>query len=262
MLGLRLAERQRADQQRERSDTTCSTGSRQRSADPAGSCSSATSPATSSSITTRSISMERRPCTPTAAPRPRRGRSRASGSSTTPCAHNQYGINGAGSSSGNAALAAYFPGAVVQGNWLQGGTASRYPAGNLFSGTFAAAFMDVDAAETTGCRSSSVLLGARTDRHQYRRRHASPSATGAAPRGRRPGAGSPRNLPVGRLVVRVSAMISEPGRRAAQRCRVPSACAMADDVGAESLPSEAAAADTAARRQPIVPARDVHEHAA
>lgn len=39
--------------------------------------------------------------------------------------HNQYGINGASSSYGNTALSAYFPGAAVQGNWLQGGSASR-----------------------------------------------------------------------------------------------------------------------------------------
>jgi hypothetical protein len=57
--------------------------------------------------------------------------------------HNDYGINGASSSSGNTALAAYFPGAVVTGNWLQGGSASRYPAGNFFTGTFDEAFLDV-----------------------------------------------------------------------------------------------------------------------
>src|SRR5262245_13317159 len=47
-------------------------------------------------------------------------------------AHNSYGIFGSGSSSGNASIATYLPGAVVTANVLAGGTASRYPAGNLF----------------------------------------------------------------------------------------------------------------------------------
>lgn len=73
--------------------------------------------------------------------------------------HNQYGINGAGSSTGNTALTAYFPGAVVQGNWLQGGTASRYPAGNFFSGTFASAFVDVTTANYQPATGSLLLTG-------------------------------------------------------------------------------------------------------
>jgi hypothetical protein len=76
--------------------------------------------------------------------------------------HNQYGINGASSASGNTALSAYFPGAVVQGNWLQGGTASRYPAGNFFSGTFADAFVDAGRADYRASV-GSVLLGRATD---------------------------------------------------------------------------------------------------
>jgi hypothetical protein len=72
--------------------------------------------------------------------------------------HNQYGINGAGASYGNGALTAYFPGAVVQGNWFQGGLASRYPAGNIFAGTFEAAFMNVAAGDYR-VSVSSVLLG-------------------------------------------------------------------------------------------------------
>jgi hypothetical protein len=76
--------------------------------------------------------------------------------------HNQYGINGASTSYGNAALAMYFPGAVVQGNWLQGGTESRYPAGNFFSGSFASAFMD-SANGDYRVSVSSVLIGRATD---------------------------------------------------------------------------------------------------
>ncbi|MEN3339111.1 MAG: hypothetical protein V7647_2787 [Acidobacteriota bacterium] len=76
--------------------------------------------------------------------------------------HNLYGINGAGSSYGNTALTAYFPGSVVQGNWLQGGTASRYPAGNIFAGTFEPAFMDVAAGDYR-VSVGSVLLGGALD---------------------------------------------------------------------------------------------------
>ncbi|MGB2714474.1 MAG: hypothetical protein WBC51_09875, partial [Vicinamibacterales bacterium] len=57
--------------------------------------------------------------------------------------HNAYGINGASFSTGTTTLAAYFPGAVVTHNWMPGGTASRYPAGNLFSGSFEWGFVDV-----------------------------------------------------------------------------------------------------------------------
>ena len=57
--------------------------------------------------------------------------------------HNAYGINGESFSTGTTTLNGYFPGGIVTGNWLPGGTASRYPAGNLFSGTFESGFMDV-----------------------------------------------------------------------------------------------------------------------
>jgi hypothetical protein len=76
--------------------------------------------------------------------------------------HNQYGINGESSSYGNTALAAYFPGAVVQGNWFQGGASSRYPAGNFFSGAFADAFMDLQKADYR-VSVSSILIGRATD---------------------------------------------------------------------------------------------------
>jgi hypothetical protein len=76
--------------------------------------------------------------------------------------HRQYGINGASSAYGNTALNAYFPGAVVQRNWLQGGTPARYPAGNLFSGTFEQAFTDLASADYH-VSVGSVLTGAATD---------------------------------------------------------------------------------------------------
>ena len=56
--------------------------------------------------------------------------------------HNSYGINGTDVGFGNAILEHFFPNAVFEGNWLQGGQASRYPAGNFFSGTFDGAFAD------------------------------------------------------------------------------------------------------------------------
>ena len=46
--------------------------------------------------------------------------------------HNTYGINGSSYSPGLAAILAYMPDGVVTANVLAGGTASRYPAGNLF----------------------------------------------------------------------------------------------------------------------------------
>jgi hypothetical protein len=46
--------------------------------------------------------------------------------------HGQYGINGAGSSTGTAALQKFFDNPVVTGNWLSGGSSSRYPAGNRY----------------------------------------------------------------------------------------------------------------------------------
>jgi hypothetical protein len=47
-------------------------------------------------------------------------------------AHNTYGINGSGSSSGLTALNAYAAGFIGRGNVLAGGKASLYPAGNYF----------------------------------------------------------------------------------------------------------------------------------
>ena len=61
--------------------------------------------------------------------------------------HGKYGVFGASSSTGNASLARYFPGAVFSYNVLAGGSASLYPPTNLFPSVaeFYASF--VDAAE-------------------------------------------------------------------------------------------------------------------
>lgn len=50
--------------------------------------------------------------------------------------HGAYGINGAGASTGLPTLQTFFAGAVVTGNWLSGGSPSRYPAGNRFDTPF------------------------------------------------------------------------------------------------------------------------------
>ena len=57
--------------------------------------------------------------------------------------HNDYGIAGAEVSFGNQIIAAFFGDGEVRGNWLQGGSATSYPAGNYFDGTFASAFADL-----------------------------------------------------------------------------------------------------------------------
>jgi hypothetical protein len=46
--------------------------------------------------------------------------------------HNSFGVHGAGRSTGNDTLQAFFPGAVFDNNVLAGGRASIYPAGNFF----------------------------------------------------------------------------------------------------------------------------------
>jgi hypothetical protein len=46
--------------------------------------------------------------------------------------HNAYGIYGNAVGTGNPAIATYFPGGVVTGNVLAGGSAAAYPAGNAF----------------------------------------------------------------------------------------------------------------------------------
>lgn len=73
--------------------------------------------------------------------------------------HNQYGLNGASFAYGNALLAGYFPEAWVQGNWLQGGSASKYPAGNIFSGAFADAFSNPSARDYRPAVGSVLLTG-------------------------------------------------------------------------------------------------------
>jgi hypothetical protein len=76
--------------------------------------------------------------------------------------HGDYGINGAGTGYGTQTLTAYFPGAIFSRNWLAGGTAARYPAGNYFSGTFLSGFVGPNSGDWRAA-SGSVLIGSATD---------------------------------------------------------------------------------------------------
>ncbi|MBA3231413.1 MAG: hypothetical protein H0T05_01210 [Acidobacteria bacterium] len=76
--------------------------------------------------------------------------------------HSAYGINGAHFAWGTGILDGYFPGATVNGNWMQGGTAARYPSGNHFSGTFASAFVDL-ASRDYRAAAGGILAGRATD---------------------------------------------------------------------------------------------------
>ena len=66
--------------------------------------------------------------------------------------HGEYGINGAGASTGTLTLSRYFPSLVMTGNWLSGGNPAKYPAGNRFDTPFTAGL-----APTTG---SAVISSA------------------------------------------------------------------------------------------------------
>jgi hypothetical protein len=63
--------------------------------------------------------------------------------------HNTYGIKGQGLASGIPTLNVFFPGAVVRGNVLAGGTASMYPTGNFFptAANFTAQFVNTAASD-------------------------------------------------------------------------------------------------------------------
>ncbi len=50
--------------------------------------------------------------------------------------HGDYGINGAGASTGTLTLQMYFPNVVMTGNWLSGGNPAKYPPGNRFEVPF------------------------------------------------------------------------------------------------------------------------------
>jgi hypothetical protein len=72
--------------------------------------------------------------------------------------HGSYGITGAYFAYGNAILNGFFPESVFTANYLSGGSATRYPAGNLFSGAFTDQFVNPTSDFTV--RASSPLKGA------------------------------------------------------------------------------------------------------
>jgi hypothetical protein len=76
--------------------------------------------------------------------------------------HRDYGINGANFAWGLGILTAYFPGAAVAGNWLAGGTAARYPPGNLFAGPFEDALPGAASGDYRPAP-GGILIGAATD---------------------------------------------------------------------------------------------------
>ena len=76
--------------------------------------------------------------------------------------HNDYGLNGAGAAFGSGVIARYFPDGVVASNWLQGGYATRYPASNLFTGTFESGFVDA-AARDYSAAPNGILVGRASD---------------------------------------------------------------------------------------------------
>ena len=75
--------------------------------------------------------------------------------------HGTYGINGAYFGYGNGILNGFLPGAVFTANYLAGGSPSRYPAGNLFPGTFIDQFVGPPSDFTV--REGSLLKGAAAD---------------------------------------------------------------------------------------------------
>ena len=76
--------------------------------------------------------------------------------------HGSYGINGDYFGYGNGVIKGFLPGGSVTGNYLAGGSASRYPAGNRFAGTFDAEF-ESPATGDYRLRAGSALRGAASD---------------------------------------------------------------------------------------------------
>jgi hypothetical protein len=76
--------------------------------------------------------------------------------------HGAYGVNGNYFSYGNGIIENYLPAAIVTSNFLPGGSASRYPGGNRFSGSFDAQFVAA-ATDDFRLREDSVLRGTASD---------------------------------------------------------------------------------------------------
>jgi PKD repeat protein len=76
--------------------------------------------------------------------------------------HGSYGFNGAYFTYGISMLNGFYPDGVLTGNYLAGGSASRYPAGNVFAGAFPDQFVDAAAGDFT-LRPGSALRGSAPD---------------------------------------------------------------------------------------------------
>jgi hypothetical protein len=76
--------------------------------------------------------------------------------------HGTYGINGSYFSYGNGILNGFFPGATFTANYLAGGSASRYPAGNFFAGQLTDQYVAAAAGDFT-VREGSLLWRAAPD---------------------------------------------------------------------------------------------------
>jgi hypothetical protein len=76
--------------------------------------------------------------------------------------HRTYGINGSFFAFGSGIINGFFPGAIFTANYLAGGSASRYPAGNLFAGDFYDQYANLAVADYT-VRESSLLKRAAPD---------------------------------------------------------------------------------------------------
>ena len=75
--------------------------------------------------------------------------------------HGTYGINGEHFSFGNGVISGFIRG-TVSGNFLAGGSAARYPAGNRFGSSFEEQFVSASSGDFR-LRDSSSLRGAATD---------------------------------------------------------------------------------------------------
>jgi hypothetical protein len=76
--------------------------------------------------------------------------------------HNAYGINGDFFGYGNGVISGFSPDGTVSANYLAGGPAARYPAGNLVTGRFEAGFVN-PAAGDFRLRAGSELRNAASD---------------------------------------------------------------------------------------------------
>ena len=73
-----------------------------------------------------------------------------------------YGLNGADYAP-STAIAGYYPGGVVTGNWFQGGNLAAFPPGNWFVGTYPSAFVSASTGDYRPAP-GGVLVGRATDR--------------------------------------------------------------------------------------------------